>query len=171
MAIALTLLLSGCGDDDASLSRDEQKAARALAVEFQGQDPTDFARDTGICLGKHLVNDLGTRKLIDGGLLKEDLTVATTRKAVTDRSVAEGYADAIVACQDVRGQVESRRDRYPKATDADIDTYVDCVEAIDDTVLHRAIVAAALKKPDPSGAAYTKQSKACAQKLGPPKAE
>ncbi|KQY62592.1 MULTISPECIES: hypothetical protein [unclassified Nocardioides] len=164
--------VAGCGGDDpTTLDKDEEKAARALAIEFQGRNPTDFARDAGICLGKRMVSDLGTAKLIKGGLLKRNLTVNTAQGGLTDREVARGYADAVIACRDVRGEIESRRDRYPKATDKDITAYVDCVEAIDDDVLRNAIVAAALKSDDSTVATdYLKQTRACAKKLGPPKA-
>lgn len=163
--------VAGCGGEDpVTLDKDEERAARALAIEFQGKNPTDFARDAGICLGKRLVSELGTTKLVRGGLLKKDLTVNTAQAGITDREVARGYADAVITCRDVRGEIESRRDRYPKATDKDIDAYVDCVEAIDDDVLRKALVAAALKSDDSTIATdYLTQTRTCAKELGQPK--
>lgn len=167
--LALLLVLAGCGNDsDDSLDDDEQKAAQALSVEFQGNDPSDFDRDVGVCMGKRLVNILSTEKLVAGGLLNEDLTVNEDRSGITDRTVAEGYADAVLACQDVRGDIENRRDRYPDATDKEIDAYVTCVEGIDDSLLKKAVIAAAMREKNAATKQYAAESRACTKKLGPP---
>lgn len=167
--IAVLLALAGCGDDpSASLDDDEQKAAEALSVEFQGDNPSDFTRDVSVCMGKRLVNDVGTDRLIEAGLLNDDLTVNKDRSGIKDSGTAEEYADAVLACQDVRGEIESRRDRFPKATDADVDAYVTCVEAIDDDVLRKAIVASAMRTIDPSTKQFAAETRACTKKLGPP---
>ena len=84
-------------------------------------------------------------------------------------SIAEGYADAVMSCEDVRGEIENRRDRYPDATDKDVDEYVACVEAIDDKVLRKAIVATTLKQKGQASTSYTKQARRCTKKLGAPR--
>lgn len=170
--VAALLVLAGCGSDaSTSLDDDEQKAAQALSVEFQGEDPSDFTRDVGVCMGKRLVNDVGTDRLVEAGLLNQDLTVNADRSGIKDTGIAEEYADAILACQDVRGEIESRRDQFPQATDADIDAYVTCVEAIDDAVLRKAIVASAMRTTDPSAEQYAAKTRACTQELGQPAKE
>lgn len=172
LALILLLALTGCGSDGDTpqpLDQRGQTAARALALEFQGTDPSDFERDAGICLGKRLVSDLGTEKLVEGGFLKPDLTVNTEKERVASPEAAQGYADAVVACQDVRGEVTSRRAEYPEATDKDIEVYIDCVEAIDDTLLRQAVVASALRKKDKAMTGYAERSRACTTTLGPAK--
>ncbi|QIX28333.1 hypothetical protein ncot_18360 [Nocardioides sp. JQ2195] len=167
--VAVMLALAGCGNDSAqTLDDDEQQAAQALSVEFRGEDPSDFERDVGVCMGKHLVNDLGTDRLVAGGMLHDDLTVRKSRSGVKDEQVAEAYAEAVLACRDVRGEVESRRDRYPKATDADVDDYVTCVEDIDKALLKNAVVASAMHSPDPATRTYAAKTRRCAEVLGQP---
>lgn len=167
VAGAVLLTLAGCGEDDSTgtLDTHEQKAAQALSAHFQGKNPSDFQRDTGVCMGKRLVDQLGNDRLIEGGLLTEDLTVNKDRPEITDRDIAERYAAVVISCQDARGEIESRRDDFPKATDADIDTYVTCVESIDEDLVRSAVIDAAMRERSPSTRKYAAAMRRCTKPL------
>ena len=102
-----------------------------------------------------------------GGLLTPELTVDTTSRRTVSREAAQGYADAVVSCQDVRGEIESRRNEYPNASDADVESYIDCIGAIDPEVLAQAVLASALREQDKATTAYADRTAACTRELGP----
>src|SRR3546814_27968 len=91
LSLAAVVTLTACGgdsEDTDTLSGDEQKAARSLAAEFQGNQPTAAQRDSGICLGKALVSTAGVKKLVSSGMLTEDLAINAELPAVVPPEIA-----------------------------------------------------------------------------------
>ncbi|NYG59643.1 hypothetical protein BJ980_002566 [Nocardioides daedukensis] len=173
LSLAAVMTLTACGgdaDDTAKLSGDEQKAARSLAAEFQGNQPTAAQRDSGICLGKALVSGAGVKKLVSSGMLTEDLAINAELPEVVPPEIAAAYADAVVECQDPRAEIESSREFYPDATDQVVDDYVACMEDVDPKLLRAAVLESATKaKSSTASEKYLKATKPCTDMLGVPK--
>lgn len=171
LPLSLTAVLAlgaACGGEhDGALSDREQKAAQALAAEFQGNQPTAAQRDSGLCLGKELVGRAGLESLISSGMLTKELQFNKELPDQVPEVIAAAYADTVVQCQDVRAEIEERASFYPDATADDIDSYVACMEAIDEDLLRKAALESAMH--DVSGTAsgaYRAASEPCAAILG-----
>jgi len=161
----LTLLGAGCGGD--ALSEDQQQAADTIAGQFGGEDPSEFEKGSSACLGEELVRALGTEALVEAGMLTEELEDPAETPKKVPRDIAEGYAEAIVSCQDVAGEIADRRTFYPNATDEDVAGYVACVEDIDPELLRDAVIESSADDGDPERTKpYFDAAKTCEELLG-----
>src|SRR3546814_17605966 len=118
LSLAAVVTLTACGgdsEDTDTLSGDEQKAARSLAAEFQGNQPTAAQRDSGICLGKALVSTAGVKKLVHSGMLTEDLAINAHMPALVPPEIDAAYPDAVGECQDPCPSIEHSLESSPTA--------------------------------------------------------
>ena len=141
--LTATVLLLGAaacsGDDgkDAKPTGDSAKAVSALVDGMTTAESTESVRKQNECVARGLVDKMGVDGLQDAGLITDDFTAKLTDKL--DVETATVIADQVVACWDVKAQVEDYRPSYPKATDADWDTYVTCMEKLRPLVRKYAI--------------------------------
>jgi hypothetical protein len=127
------------GDDDgaASESSDGRRAVDALVDGMTTAESLDSVRQQNKCVAEGLVDTLGVDGLKEAGLIADDYTAKLSEKL--DVETATVIADQVVACWDVEAQVTDVKDAYPKATDADWDTYVACMEKLEPLVRQYAI--------------------------------
>jgi len=105
----LALLLSSCGGGGASGSGDDARASKAISDIAMRQDPQGPARFVKLqrkeadCIGKGLVDKVGTEQLQKYGLLNDDLK--PTRKGLTavrmSPADAKAATDVVFGCTDV----------------------------------------------------------------------
>ncbi|MDT0200399.1 hypothetical protein [Nocardioides sp. AE5] len=168
--LSVLLVATACGSEDSDeLSSDERKAAQSLAAEFQGPGPSASRRDNGVCLGKELVRRAGVDLLVSSGMLTEDLEVNQDLPETVPDEIATAYADAYVACQDLRAELADVADFYPDLTDAQVDDYIACMDDVDDDLLRAAVIAQVTGEGEEAAtAAWTEATKSCTDLLGAP---
>jgi hypothetical protein len=181
LSVALLTLGTACGSDDsgdkvgsdAGFSADEKKAAKALRDDLnQGQtEPSKAQKAAATCTANQIIDEVGTKKLVDAGLMTEDFEIKQATGAKIDKDLAQGIATAIVGCQDIEAEAEEDRDAFPKATDEQFDTYVDCMEDIDADTLETAIVDSMTGNQSSTAMQdYTTEAEKCRKPLGEPQA-
>ena len=102
---AISLSLTGCG------AGDEDKAKESIKSNILKEDlgGTDVSEEDATCLSDGLVDEVGTEKLQEYGLLNEDLEA---QDDVTDVQMDEADADAVatvfVDCVDAEQMIEDQ---------------------------------------------------------------
>jgi hypothetical protein len=140
LVLVLPLALAACG-----LDADESSAADSLSVALGGQDAPESDQDSAECVADKWVGQLGTKPLVDDGVLTEDLEARRpflARLHDGTRTVSEGVADAYaaawIACADFDAIALDRKtdtDAYAE----ELDEYADCLKEIDDDEWRQAI--------------------------------
>lgn len=169
IAFSTCLLLLGAtacsGDDDgASESSDGRKAVDALVDGMTTAESLDSVRKQNECVAEGLVDTLGVDGLRDAGLITDDYTAQLSDKL--DLETATVIADQVVACWDVEAQVTDVKDAYPKATDADWDTYVACMEKLEPLVREYAIASYTQVDSAATQARLATRTQRCIKPLG-----
>lgn len=139
-ALSVTVLLLGataCSSDGEGDSDDEEKAESAIVDGMTTAESSDSVRAQNQCVAEGLVDSMGVEGLQDAGLINEDYVAQLSDKL--DFDTATLIADQVVACWDVQAQVEDYKPSYPKATDADWDNYVTCMDKLEPLVRAYAI--------------------------------
>jgi len=145
LVVGLLLLGTGaCGNDEQKdeLSGDEKQAAEALATSMQRTNATEADVAFGECLSEGVVDELGVDKLTEAQLLTKDGVGRFGRKV--DRATAEVIGEVSVACYDFAAIVEDRKAGYPKVSEQGWETYIACVDGLDDE-LRASVTEANLK--------------------------
>lgn len=137
LSAVLLLGATACSGDDAGGSDDETKAVSAIVDGMTTAESADSVRAQNQCVAEGLVDSLGVDGLRDAGLIDEDYVAQLSDKL--DVETATLIADQVVACWDLEAQVEDYEPAYPKATDADWDTYVTCMGKLEPLVRAYAI--------------------------------
>lgn len=130
-ALALTLVLSGCGGGD------EAQAAEAISASMMEDSDDEFTVDQeqADCVGEGMVDEIGVDKLQEYGILTDDLT-SEGAEGLGDTPMEEGDADSaadvIVSCVDAEEMMAEQM-----AADATMtDEQKECVsEALDEDAL------------------------------------
>lgn len=138
--LSATVLLFGataCSGGGAGRSDDEEKAESAIVDGMTTAESADSVRAQNQCVAEGLVDSMGVDGLRDAGLIDEDYVAQLSDKL--DFETATLIADQVVACWDVEAQVEDYKPSYPKATDADWDNYVTCMDKLEPLVRDYAI--------------------------------
>jgi ABC-type phosphate/phosphonate transport system substrate-binding protein len=157
---------SGGGDDeDASESGDGAKAVDALVDGMTTAESLDSVRRQNECVATGLVDTLGVDGLKDAGLITDDYTAKLTDKLDVDTATV--IADQVVACWDVKAQVQDVKGAYPDATEADWDTYVACMEKLEPLVRSYAIASYTQVDSASTQSQLAKQTQRCISGLGP----
>lgn len=133
LVVVLPLALASCG-----LDSDESDAANSLGAALGGDDTDD-------CVAEKWVGQLGTRPLVDAGVLTEDLDarralVARLEKGTqtVPEKVADAYAAAWISCVDLDEMALDRKDDTDASAE-ELDEYADCLKEIDDDEWRQAI--------------------------------
>jgi hypothetical protein len=133
LVVVLPLALASCG-----LDSDESDAANSLGAALGGEDTDD-------CVAEKWVGQLGTKPLVDAGVLTEDLEarrpfVARLEKGTrtVPEEVADAYAAAWIACVDLDEMALDRKDDTGASAE-ELDEYADCLKEIDDDEWRQAI--------------------------------
>lgn len=73
--IALGVLAASCGDDDASLSAEEQLVVDALVADMQADTTPDeeFTEEQMRCLAESIVTETGVERLAEVGITADDV--------------------------------------------------------------------------------------------------
>jgi hypothetical protein len=110
----LALALSGCGNND------DDQAAKSISDSIMSQQKSggsssqffSMKRKDADCIGKGLVDKIGTDKLQKYGLLTKD---NKTKGDVTNVKMSEGDAksatDVLFGCTDVEGMMQTAMDK------------------------------------------------------------
>jgi hypothetical protein len=162
-AVVVLLVTSGCGD---ALRGDEKTAAANLATSFAGKDPSKARVQVARCFGRTMVTEAGLSQLKKDKVINADLTAAKMVPKTLSQDTAEAYGDGLVDCFDfskLKGDVK----KDSGASDAQVTSYVTCLDKIDKDDLKAAIVdqytktrtTAVRKRVDAA-------TKACGKKLG-----
>lgn len=177
-SVAVLMLGTACGGDDGAkagsddgFSADEKKAAKALRDDLNKGDakPSKAQEEAADCTANHIIDGVGTDKLIAAGLMTEDFEIQKASESKLPTDVAEGIASAIVACQNIEAEAEANREMFPEATDEDFDTYVACMKAIDEKTLEAALVDTMTGAQDSkSFQEYSAAAQKCSTPLGAP---
>ena len=102
---ALTLLLSGCGADE-DKAKENIKAKMLEEEQIAGTKVTD---DDAACLSDGIVDEIGTEKLQEYGLLNDDLEVEESVGEVKmDKGDADSMATVFVDCMDAEKLIEEQ---------------------------------------------------------------
>lgn len=155
---------SGEGDDGESESDDGQKAEAALVDGMTTAESLDSVRKQNECVAEGLVDTLGVDGLKDAGLITDDYTATLSDKL--DIDTATVIADQVVACWDVESQVADVKESYPKATDADWDTYIACMEKLEPLVRQYAIASYTQVDSAATQAQLATRTQRCIKPLG-----
>jgi ABC-type phosphate/phosphonate transport system substrate-binding protein len=171
--LSVTVLLLGAaacsGDDggkDQGGSGDKEKAVTALVDGMTTAESSDSVRKQNECVAQGLVDKLGIDGLQDAGLITDDYTAKLSGKL--DVETATLIADQVVGCWDVEAQVEDFKPAYPKATDADWDTYVACMEKLEPLVREYAIASYTQVKLPSAQSRLASRTQRCIKPLGKP---
>ena len=139
--LSVTVLLLGAtacsGDDDGGGSDDKEKAVAAIVDGMTTAESADSVRAQNECVAEGLVDSMGVDGLRDAGLIDGDYVAQLSDKLDVDTATL--IADEVVGCWDVEAQVEDYKPSYPKATDADWDNYVTCMDKLEPLVRAYAI--------------------------------
>jgi hypothetical protein len=112
---ALALLLSACGGGGSETSSEDDTASKAISdsimkAQKQGESSAQFftmKRKDADCIGDGLVDEIGTEKLQEYGLLTED---NKTKKNVTgvkmSKTDAGSATDVLFECTDVQNMMQ-----------------------------------------------------------------
>lgn len=131
-AAVLALTLSACG------SGDEEKASKAISDSIMESNDRTFevTRKQADCVGDGLVEQIGTEKLTEYGLLTEDLKagegIANVKMSQED---AESAADVMGECADIRKLFTEAMGELPEEARTCVD------EKLTDEVLDDFLVA------------------------------
>lgn len=144
--------VSGCGSDDDSedegLTGRDREVAEALADEMGRNLRTESGRVASECTANAIVERLGGDRVVDAGLLSDDLKTPEKRLDHYPRDVAEAVADAYVACWDVDAAVADARLSSPGASEQGLQDYEDCLLAIPDSVIRDSFLNLTIKDGD-----------------------
>ncbi|MGI9156131.1 MAG: hypothetical protein ACR2FG_05775 [Marmoricola sp.] len=136
IALALLLTTAGCG----GLSKDEKKASASISKEFAGPKASPARKKVADCFGDKLVSEAGVEQLQKDKLIDKKLAAASTPPKKLSKKSAEAYGDGLVSCftfSKLKGDIKKTS---PGATDAQVDAYTTCLDAISDKDLKQAIV-------------------------------
>jgi hypothetical protein len=133
LLVVLPSALVACG-----LDADESDAASSLSAALGGTD-------TDECVAEKWVGQLGTTPLVADGVLTDDLDARrpfVTRfekgTQIVSGKVAQAYAAAWIACEDLDAMALERKDDTDASAE-ELDEYADCLKGIDDDEWRQAI--------------------------------
>jgi hypothetical protein len=101
----LSLLLTGCGNNEDE-AKENIKASILEEDQIAGTEVTD---DDATCLSDGIVDEIGTDKLQEYGLLNDDLEVEEEVGETTmDEGDADSMADVFVECVEAEAMLEEQ---------------------------------------------------------------
>jgi hypothetical protein len=101
----LSLLLTGCGNDEGQ-AKDNIKASILEEDQIAG---TEVTEEDATCLSDGIVDEIGTDKLKEYGLLNDDLEVESEVGNVKmDEGDADSMADVFVDCVEAEKMLEEQ---------------------------------------------------------------
>jgi hypothetical protein len=137
--VLLVVALTACG-----LSTDEQTAASALEGVIGAESAPESVQDSAECVATAWVGELGTKPLVQEGLLTRDLAARPrvvaallAGQGTTSQAVADAYAAAYISCLDLDALSLDRKASGVSAEE--LDEYADCLKEIDDDVWRQAV--------------------------------
>lgn len=160
----LLLGIAGCSDDDGSESDNEERAVSAIVDGMTTAESADSVRAQNTCVAEGLVDSLGVDGLRDAGLIDGDYVAQLSDRLDVDTATL--IADQVVGCWDVEAQVEDYKPSYPKATDADWDTYVTCMDKLESLVRAYAIASYTQVDLDTAQSQLATRTQQCIKPLG-----
>ena len=128
----LVLTLGACGGGD------DGKASKAIAdsIMESNSDTFEVTQEQADCVGEGFVDEVGTDKLVEYGIITEDLKQADGIEQVEmSDDDAESAADVMQECADIKKIFTSAMPDLPEEAQACID------EKLTDDVLHEFLVA------------------------------
>jgi hypothetical protein len=100
----LSMLLAGCGNDD-----DQAKENIKASIQKEELAGTKVSDEDATCLSDGIVDELGTDKLKEYGLLNDDLEVEEEVSEVKmDEGDADAMADVFVGCVEAEEMLEEQ---------------------------------------------------------------
>lgn len=130
--LALALPLSACGNGD------DEKAARSISQELRGDKGSEMALDKkqSDCVAEGFVDEIGTEKLQEYGMLDENLEAKSTDELKMAEADAEKAATTFEDCAPVKEMMVDAFDQQQMPAKAK-----DCIEGeMTDEVLHDFLV-------------------------------
>lgn len=165
LAVTVLLLATACsGDGDEGGSGDEKRAVTAIVDGMTTAESADSVRAQNQCVAEGLVDSMGVDGLKEAGLIDDEYVAQLSDKL--DLETATLIADQVVSCWDVEAQVEDYRPSYPKATDADWDRYVTCMDKLEPLVRAYAIASYTQDDLGASQSRLASRTQLCIEPLG-----
>lgn len=135
--LALALAACGSGDDDA--------ASKAIADSIMDSNNSTFevTQDQADCVGDGMVEDIGTDKLVEYGIITEDNEASDGLDAVKmSEDDAQSAADVMQDCADIKEIFSGAMGELPEEAKTCID------EKLTDDVLNEFLVAVFMDDQD-----------------------
>jgi hypothetical protein len=108
--------LAGCSDDGGEDADRDDEVTEALADVMGRNLTTDNGEIAAQCTAESIVDDIGGDRVVEAGLLTEDLEIPSEPENFYPEDVAEAVANAYVECWDVDAQVEDVEAAIPRKT-------------------------------------------------------
>lgn len=144
--------LAGCSDDGEDDDRDGE-VTEALADVMGRNLTTENGEIAAECTAESIVDDIGGDRVVEAGLLTEDLEIPSEPESFYPEDVAEAVANAYVECWDVDAQVEDVEAAIPTVNQKKLRAFAGCMEAIPDQVIYDTYFNATIEGGDSKKAA------------------
>jgi hypothetical protein len=122
-AVVVLLGVAGCGGPSA----EENKAARGLAQELQGQQ---LSHKDAHCVAQKWVGRTGTEELVSSGVLTKNLEPNPKNTAKPSKDVVDGFVDSYFDCVDY-GRLEAQKFNAARPDVINQDNFARCANQID----------------------------------------
>lgn len=152
-AAALCFGLAGCSDDGGEDDDRDEEVTEALADVMGRNLTTDNGEVAAQCTAASIVDEVGGDRVVEAGLLTEDLEIPTEPESFYPEDVAEAVANAYVECWDVDAQVEDVEAAIPTVNQKKLQAFAGCMEAIPDQVIYDTYYNATIEGGDSKKAA------------------
>lgn len=136
---ALVLLLGACGGSD------DETASKAISDSIMDSNSATFevTQEQADCVGDGMVDGIGTEKLVDYGVITEDIKASDGLDSVKmTEDDAGSAADVMQDCADIKDIFTSAMGELPEEAQTCID------EKLTDDVLHDFLVAVFMDDQD-----------------------
>lgn len=137
---AAMLALTACGNGEDDEAKENIKAS-VLDQESQVAGGTELTEEQAECFADGLVDEIGTEKLQEYGLLNEDNEIAENANPTDmEEGDAEAMADTIVDCVDMKQMIE---DQVNTSAQTDLtEKQAECLsDAIDEDAIKAGLAA------------------------------